>query len=446
MKKLSFQLLTVLFLLFSFAACSDDSVTGVGNGDTNGNDNGEEETITTIDDETTELSGEMRGTLRAGQTYTMVGDVIIPAGEEIVAEEGVTVIAGEDEFGFEFTVEGSFISLGTEENPNLFTVPEELRTRENLFAGLWGGFQAKEGAEAIVLKWTRLEYLGGEGAPGTDRAGSIRYGIWTLDDQTEVIMEDSWVYGSKDDFYRPVGGKINIMRNVFEYVGEDGGDIINIKGGTVGNIAYNIAIGGATNAFKPSDDGASTIQTNIAVYNNTILNSGFRRAGLNRGANINFENGARGKAFNNLLINNKRGLRILDDADLENIEYDYNWLYGSHQELVDEFLPQDSETEQRPNDVIGGVGENNPLFVNYEIDKFSMEDFELGENQPDDMNTVGGWDFRLQADSPALGAGTTEFSPIDVDFTLSGDRGPSILQPNADMGAYPADGSGLRLN
>jgi len=95
MKKLSFQLLTVLFLLFSFAACSDDSVTGVDNGDTNGNGNGEEETITTIDDETTELSGEMRGTLRAGQTYTMVGDVIIPAGEEIVAEEGVTVIAAD---------------------------------------------------------------------------------------------------------------------------------------------------------------------------------------------------------------------------------------------------------------------------------------------------------------------------------------------------------------
>ena len=441
MKTFSYYVVLALLVCAVATACSDSSTGPVF-------DDPEPSEITTITDETTELSGQMRGTLRAGRTYTMVGDVIIPPGEEIVAEEGVTVIASEDdeEFGFEFTVQGSFISLGTEQNPNLFTVPENLRTEENLFAGLWGGFQATEDAEAIVLKWTRMEYLGGEGAPGTARAGSIRYGIWTLSDQTEVVLEDSWIYGVKDDFYRPVGGKINIVRNVFEYVGEDGGDIINIKGGTVGNVAYNIAIGGATNAFKPSDDGASTIQTDIAVYNNTILNSGFRRAGLNRGANINFENGARGKAFNNLLINNKRGLRVLDDADVANIAYDYNWLYGSHQEIVDEFIPSDSATEEQPNDVMGGVGENDPLFVNYDIDAFSMEDFELGIDQPANMNTVGPWDFRLQSGSPALGAGTTDFEPIAVDFTLTGNRAPTIMPPSADMGAYPADGSGNRQN
>lgn len=405
--------------------------------------------ITTITDTTTVLVGQMRGTLLQGRTYRLRGDVIIPAGEEIVVQPGVTVIAEGDggDIGPEFTIHGSFISLGTEQQPVFFTVPENQRTLANRYAGLWGGFQASETAEALVLKWSRVEYVGGVAGPGTPRAGSIRYGIWTLSDQTEVVIEDSWFYGAADDFYRPVGGKLNIVRNTFEFMGYDGGDVINIKGGTVGNIAYNVVIGAATNAFKPSDDGASTIQTTIAVYNNTVLNSGFRRAGTNRGANINFENGARGVAYNNLLVNNKMGLRIVADTDIANLAYDYQWLYGSHQELVDEFIPSDSVTEQQPNDVMGGVGENNPMFVNYDIDRFALAEYHSFEDQPHAMNRIvdEGYDFRLQAGSPALGAGTTNFSIVNVDWQiLSGSRGATILQPSADIGAYPANGSGNR--
>lgn len=441
--------ITILILLaVSFAvACSDDNPTQVEIDDpVNGDD------IVTITDETTELSGEMRGTLRSGRTYTMVGDVIIPAGEEIIAEAGVTVIAEGDggDIGPEFTVHGSFKSLGTAENPNLFTVPENLRTHENRFDGYWGGFQGSESTEALVLKFTRMEFFGGEGGPGTPRAGRIRYGFWTLSDQTEVVLEDSWFYGSKDDFFRPVGGKINIVRNVFEEIGEDGGDIINVKGGTVGNIAYNLVIGGATNAFKPSDDGESTIQTNIAVYNNTILNSGFRRAGLNRGANINFENGARGVAYNNILVNNKRGIRVLDDSDLVNIDVDYNIYYASHAEMAEEFIPSDSEGSTMQvlgdNNIFGEAGDNNPLFVNYDIDLYTMEEYNAGLSQPLEMNIVSPWDFRLQAESPAIGAGTTDFSPISVDFTLTGAAAPTILHPSADLGAYPSNGEGLQQN
>lgn len=446
MKTLRYTTLIIFFVAMA-VACSDDNPTQVEIDEpVNGDD------IVTITDDTSELSGEMRGTLRSGRTYTMVGDVIIPEGEEMIAEAGVTVIAEGDggDIGPEFTVHGSFKSLGTADNPNLFTVPENLRTHENRFAGLWGGFQGSETTEAIVLKHTRMEYFGGEGGPGTPRAGSIRYGIWTLSDQTEVVLEDNWFYGSKDDFYRPVGGKINIVRNVFEEMGEDGGDIINVKGGTVGNIAYNLVIGGATNAFKPSDDGESTIQSNIAIYNNTILNSGYRRAGLNRGANINFENGARGYAYNNIIVNNKRGIRVLEDSDLTNIDIDYNLYYATHSVQAEEFIPSDAEgsTQQvlGDNNLIGEAGDNNPLFVNYDIDFFTMEDYEAGELQPLEMNIASPWNFRLQIESPAIGAGTTDFSPINVNFTLSGDAAPTIMQPSADLGAYPSNGEGLQQN
>jgi hypothetical protein len=447
MMKRSFSFISALaILVFMFIGCSGDTVVGIEDPNGNGNDPGDG--VAVIDEGTTELSGPMRGTLRAGRTYQLVGDLIIPAGEEIVAEEGVTIIAVGDggPIGPEITVHGSFISLGTEQNPNFFTVPAERRTLENIFAGLWGGLQASETARAIVLKWTRMEFVGGEGGPGTPRAGSIRYGLWTLSDQTEVVIEDSWFLGAKDDFFRPVGGKLNIVRNTFEFMGEDGGDIINVKGGTVGNIAYNVVIGGATNAFKPSDDGASTIQSNIAVYNNTILNSGFRRVGLNRGANINFENGARGSAHNNLLVNNKRGLRIVEDTDVANLTYSHNWYYGAHQAMVDEFLPTDAITEWQDGDVYGGAGENDPMFVSYDVTRFTMADYEAGENQPTAMNRIvgEGHDLRLQPGSPALGAGTTNVQRVNVSWTLSGSRAPSVLPPSPDMGAYPADGSGNR--
>lgn len=450
MKYLFTLLITAMLLL---SACSEDSPTSVEIDEPAPPPPTEEpDGITTIDDDTVELVGEMRGTLRSGRTYQLVGDLIIPEGEAIVAEPGVTIIAVGDggDIGPEITVHGAFHSLGTSDNPNLLSVPEELRSHENRFAGLWGGLQGSETTASIVLKWTRMEFTGGEGGPGTPRAGRIRYGIWTLSDQTEVVIEDSWFYGSKDDFYRPVGGKLNIVRNVFEEMGEDGGDIINVKGGTVGNIAYNLVIGGATNAFKPSDDGESTIQSTIGIYNNTVLNSGFRRAGLNRGANINFENGARGFAYNNILVNNKRGIRVLDDSDLININIDYNLYYATHQELADEFVPTDSEGSTLEvlgdNNIFDGPGDNNPLFVNYDIDLFTMDDYNAGETQPLEMNIVAPWNFRLQEGSPAIGAGTTAFEPIAVEFTLTGDAAPTIMQPSADLGAYPVAGGGLTQN
>ncbi len=439
MKKNILSIILIAFFAVYITACDDSTGPDLSDPDL--------DEITTITGETTELVGPMRGTLLAGRTYVMKGDVIIPPDEEIIVEPGVTIIAegNGDEFGPEFTVQGSIIAIGTAEQPILFTVPENLRTYENRFAGLWGGFQGSEETKAMVFKHVRMEFLGGEGGPGTPRAGRIRYGIWTLSDQTEVILEDSWIYGSKDDFFRPVGGKLNIVRNVFEFCGEDGGDIINVKGGTVGNIAYNLVIGAATNAFKPSDDGASTIQSNIYVYNNTILNSGFRRAGTGRGSNINFENGARGRAHNNILVNNKNGIRILEDADRSNIDYDYNLFYATFEEFANQFIPEDSATEAQPNSIMGGVGENNPMFVSYNPDQFDLEAYHAAENQPVEMNIVSPHNFRLQANSPAIGAGTTDFSPLPVSFTLTGERAPSILPPSVDMGAYPSDGSGLQI-
>lgn len=412
-------------------------------------DDGQQSEVVTIDANTTELKGPMKGTLLSGKTYILTGDLIIPKGEEIVAESCVTIIAEGDggSVGPEITVHGSFVSLGTEQCPNLLSVPVNKRTDANIFAGLWGGIQCSEDAKLVCLKWTRMEYLGGEGGPGTPRAGKIRYALWTLSSDTEIVLEDCHFYGTKDDVYRPVGAKINLVRNTFEYCGETGGDGLNVKAGTVGNIAYNVFYGSATNAFKPSNDGDGTIQTTINVYNNTIINGGFRRPGLSRGANINYEVGARGNAYNNIIVNCKRGIRIVETADVPNINIDHNLYFAAHQEMVDEFIPLDSEATtlaaMGDNNIYGAVYEHNPMFVNYDVEQFDYAEFEAGESQPSNMNRNEGADLRLAPGSPAIGAGTTSISAVNVNWVhATGDRAPSIMQPSADLGAYPTSGNG----
>jgi len=416
-------------------------------------DDGEQGDIVTITDNMTELKGQMKGTLKQGKTYTLKGDLIIPENEEIIIEPGVTLIAEKDEngIGHEITVFGSIIAKGTQANPILMSIPEADRTMANIYTGMWGGIQCDPKAKLVYLKWVRLEYLGGQGGPGTPRAGSTRYGLWTRNPETEVVMEDCWVYGCKDDVYRPNGAKINLVRNTFEFCGQNGGDGLNCKSGTIGNIAFNLFIGGATNAFKPSNEGASPVQSNIFVYNNTILNCSWRRAGMSRGANINYEVGARGGAYNNIIVNCKRGMRVLEDGDLQNIKFDYNLYYATHQVMVDEFIPSDAATSTQSvlgdNMIYGAVKENNPLFVSYNIDQFTMAQYEAGENQPADMNRVGTNNFRLQANSPAKGAGTTSFTPLNVTWQYAvGDRAPSIMQPNIDLGCYPTSGTGNNHN
>ena len=407
------------------------------------------EVVVEIGDTTTYLSGPMSGKLSSDKTYYLIGDLIIPEGQELVVPEGVTIIVNADAngIGYEITAHGSFVSLGTEAKPNLFSVPVSQRIDANIFAGLWGGIQCSDKANLVCLKWTRMEYLGGEGGPGTPRAGKIRYGLWTLSSSTEIVIEDCWFYGCKDDVYRPVGGKINLVRNTFEYCGETGGDGLNVKAGTVGNIAYNVFYGSATNAFKPSNEGDGTIQTNINVYNNTIINGGWRRSGMSRGANINYEVGAKGAAYNNIIVNCKRGIRVLPTADTINIQVNNNLYYASFQEMVDQFIPQDAVSSttftMKSGNIYGAVNANDPKFKKYNVDQFAYAQYGAGESQPNAMNSNDGADLRLAAGSPALGAGTTAIAPVSVSWVYAtGDCAPSIMSPSADLGAYPSNGNG----
>ena len=78
------------------------------------------------------------------------------------------------------------------------------------------------------------------------------------------------------------------------------------------------------------------------------------------------------------------------------------------------------------------VGQNNPLFVNYQLPNINYKT----------QASVDSYNFHLQTGSPAVGKGYQSFSPIlnvpvDPNFGSSG-----ITGPGKDIGCYQIDGTG----
>lgn len=445
--------LTVATAAFIAVGCSSDD-----NGSNGGNGGGQGESVE-ITDETTELGGKMHGTVKAG-TYKLVGDLFIEQGREIVLEPGVriesTARGRSANESFSIFVEGSFFSLGTEQNPVWITTVPENRKKSNFREGYLGTIEGRLTCEKIVVKWTHLEYFGGLSGPGSSvyDEGETMYGFHTMNEQTELIIEDSWLRYFADDAIRPEGGKIAIFRNTFECIGGVEGEALNAKSGTVGDFAYNLMVGMATNGPKTGSGGGLPTQTIINVYNNTIVGGGFRRVAPGRGGSMNIERGAGGHWFNNIVVNCRYGMRVVDDTDYSRTFIDFNHYFGhgtfdnDEGPLSDNFYPEngmigvDFPVPQNDN-----TSNLDPMFVGYDAEQFVQADYRnVHENSswlPLNLNFVNGQDFRLQANSPCVNAGSTSFSPV-APITEVGPRGLSqpVPGPSTDLGCYPLDGSG----
>ncbi|WP_212006306.1 hypothetical protein [Chitinophaga sp. HK235] len=409
------------------------------------------------------LSGSIQGTLLAGKTYYFATDITINDGDTLFLQSGVKLIAlgdGSSQLKSpQITVNGSLISLGTKEAPNYITVSDNMRTVDNAFKGIWGGIQCtpakdKQGGD-LILKWTHVEFAGGPAAAGNDiyKAGDPRYLIYFANVDKNFILEDSWIRGSKDDAIRTDGGRISILRNTFELCGEKGGEALNMKSGTIGDVAYNVAIGTATNAFKVSNSGDKTVQANVYIYNNTMVNCGFRQTKEGRGGGINYEAFAKGKAYNNLFINCRVSMRVVGGAgtgaDLPNLSYGSNLYYGNAPTLISQFNATDGVSTFSANDIHGDVKQNSPVFYTYDVDQFDYTT--LGgtiktppvtwKQQPLALLQQGTSNFRIRATSPAAGKGFTGFEPLNR-TTVRSEAAADVMKPGKDLGAYQLDGSG----
>lgn len=412
----------------------------------------------------------IKGTLQAGETYYLssnFADATVNNGDTLVVQSGVKVLVvgpstGANAIGTEghapaLMINGTFLCLGSKSSPILFSVadpslksnpandPQDPNT-DPAFKGYWGGIQGRAGSGDIIIKWTRLEYLGGiASATAASRPGQARYGIFLNNPAANFVLEDCWLYGSNNDMVRPAGCKYEIFRNTFEKVGFTAGECVNVKSGCVGDIAYNLVIGGTGNAFKTANAGGLTPQSNMNCYNNTVVTTGYRQAKAGEGGSVDFENGGRGLAYNNLLVDCAYGLGIRGGggatpaADTVNTHYGYTYNYGDNTTITTQFLPVGFITVQQPSDINGGdgttPGANNPLFVNYPLPLVATVNF-------NSANYVGSYNFHLQSGSPAVGKGYSGFAPYAVVKVDPVFGATEITPPGKDIGAFQTNGSG----
>ncbi|MBN9384077.1 MAG: hypothetical protein J0H74_25225 [Chitinophagaceae bacterium] len=428
------------------------------------------------------LSGSIKGTMQAGQTYTISGDVTINAGDTLFIQKGVTVNVTNSAA---VIVKGMLVSQGTKDAPVTFTDPRRAKTTgtstassDSAYSGGWTGIYCDKTCPLLSLKWTHLDFAGAglQNIPFQGPSTGDQYVIYFGNPSGYFILEDSWIYGSPDDAVRFYGGKVNIMRNTLEKCGGTGGDGFNAKSGTQGNMAYNLIIGGATNGTKSANDGGITPQCMIAMYNNTYVNDGFRNTGTfgARSGSIEVENNSRALVYNNLIVDCRFGVRIAggnnvtakvyladtlphnDGAGIQQTAYGHNFFYADDVSLANQFVPtkvaQAVVTTPQSTDIpnmaafLGAsytfgaqydgtslVGQNNPQFVNYPLPNMNYQT----------QASVDGFDFHLKSTSPAVGKGTTSFTaftnivPVDPNFGSSG-----ITGPGKDIGCYQIDGSG----
>ncbi|HSC36587.1 MAG TPA: hypothetical protein VLD19_01900 [Chitinophagaceae bacterium] len=414
------------------------------------------------------LMGTVKGTMLAGKTYTVCDNLIVNVGDTLTLQEGVTVkFMGNYGLG----VKGTLISLGTKDKPNWFTYYHNNKTdqpgvdpsKDSAYAGKWTGIIGDTSCKLMILKWTHIEFGGGAVSGTIKPLSKSPYPVFFQNPLGIFVMEDSWIYGSVDDPFRILGGKIAVLRNTFEKSGYQGGEAMNAKAGTIGDFAYNLCIGMATNGPKLSNSGVATgvPGSNVRMYNNTIVNCGYRRLAAGRGGSINFEEGAAGMAYNNIIVNCKFGLRVVQNpiADTANLRYGYNLYYGDSLTYISQFIPSGivstaisaPQATDIPNPFtylpagwkLGDpytapaslVGANNPQFINAPVPL--PAGYKLA-----DVVVTGNYNFRLKQTSPCVGAGYTGFKPrgdvpIDPKYGVT-----ELTPPGKDLGAYQISGVG----
>jgi hypothetical protein len=424
------------------------------------------------------LRSPLKGTIpgRSGPYY-MTKDVTVNDGDTLWIQAGVKIIVignprspstfGQATNNPTFFINGVLLSTGTKDHPVDINVADNLKNDPSTvvdaaadpsFKGYWGGING-DGATLIAVKWTNIGYVGGPygaNAPTGYAAGDPKFGISMLARKANArfVLEDSYLHGSVDDCIRLQNATFSVLRNKFEKTGKAGGEAVNVKAGCVGDIGYNVFVGGATNGVKVASVAGSTVQTNVVTYNNTFVNCGYRQTKSGRGGSINYEVQAKGLIYNNLIANCRFGLRLRSDdrPDTANIRLGNQYYYANTADQAAEFNANTAGsltsllTSMRrvTTDTRGAAQDNNPRFQSFDLTTAS------GTTAA--PTTLIQWtnflkpadNLRLQAGSSALGKGYTGFQPLNVvsSVNIPGIFTPTSTAPGTDAGAYQSNGSG----
>ncbi len=353
---------------------------------------------------------------------TLTNHFVIPVNTSLFIEEGVQVIMNAPDKGPEIIVLGNLYSYGTKEKPVLFSVPAAQRTDANRFARLWGGIIAGYDSEEVLLKNTIIEYAG---AQTTESSASFQYklfktatgegvpGFHFCNIDGQFVIDNCIFRNNAEDHIYITGGKSIIMNTIFYHSGFDGGEAINYKSDCLADLAFNLIYDANTNGFKVSNGGLQVTQSHLYIYNNTIINTGWRRPKI-KGGSVWLEENIRAEVFNNILFDNRHAIKRDTKKPEDNRTIiTPNFLYASTEAALAEL-----KTNEKNGVLIGAndkvstaAGNNNPMFKNYtqQANVDIMCGISNSGNIPQKFNIA--WDFRLNAGSPALTGGNISIVP-----------------------------------
>lgn len=371
----------------------------------------------------TALAEYPKGSLVWTKDTTLTESVEIPVGTSLYIEPGVTVTCkSEVQVPIEIVVLGNLYCMGTEEHP--VTITSDTKKPAD-----WGGIICGYNSEEVVLNHVDIAYAG---ATPTESSASFQNKLFktTIDGGVpafhfcnvngKFVMANSFFHDNYNDQTYFTGGQGVIINNIFADSGNaaDGGEAINVKSGCKLDVANNLIYNACTNAFKLSNAGNSeTIPlTDMTVYNNTIVNCGWRRSKNKKGGSIWVEKAARPVMVNNLIYDSRFGLKQpkQDGADMDNARMTPNYYFASTATGVKQMAKDASLGIWYDTDIhSASAGEGNPLFKNFQQTSLinincEVDDPAEGAPQPFDK----AWDFTLSQNSPALIGGVTDISRL----------------------------------
>ncbi|MGN1248409.1 MAG: right-handed parallel beta-helix repeat-containing protein [Paludibacteraceae bacterium] len=402
------------------------------------------------------------GVWKSGEMIHLDRHLVVPEGESLTIEPGVTVIVANGGVGVnhvpvEIEVKGNLYALGTEAQPITFSVAPELRTEANTFKGLWGGIVAYESCDEMALEHVIIEYTGAqviEGSPaaveGVYTAGDDMYPqITTNNINGRYVITDCVIRNGASDGIYMMGGSAIISRNTFVANGYTGAEAVNMKAGVIADIAGNLMFSPNTNGLKLSSSGQSETrgQMKATAYNNTIVNAGWRRDG-EKGGCIYVEKNALVTIVNNLMVNCKframtpsyKDPNKSDGGFDDKSVIDYNFYASGSQTtpIVGDATvgnPAEGYAQENKNynpaiDVHSQISKPDqlldPQFVSFDIHQVSLTAYALDPT----------WDLHLQAGSPALKGAEGTVTPYFAKGLTIGSK--SYVSPalEAQFGAF----------
>ena len=388
------------------------------------------------------------GSLVWSKDTTLCESVEIPVGTSLYIEPGVTVTCkSEVQVPVEIVVLGNLYCMGTAEKPVVFTSDTKKPAD-------WGGIICGYNSEEVVLNHVEVAYAC---ATPTESSASFQNHLFktTIDGGVpafhfcnvngKFVMANCFFHDNYNDQTYFTGGNGLIINNIFADSGNaaDGGEAINVKAGCKLDVANNIIYNACTNAFKLSNAGNSeTIPlTEMTVYNNTVVDCGWRRAKNKKGGSVWVEKAAKPIFVNNLIYDSRYGLKQpkQDGADMEHSRLTPNYYFASTDKGVEQMAKGASLSIWYDTDIKSSVaGQLNPLFKNFkQSDKMNINcEIDLQEKgAPLAFDKT--WNFEYQDNSPALSGGVTDFSPLFPNgLPFFGLKKVNFLDTKNDMNYY----------